>query len=229
MAEPLEPTVGMGVLHLFGKPTATFDREALRVACDTVVAEGGLLVPVAVLGHKADIALMALHTDTVRLRRFQTAVRLAGVDVVDSYVSLTEVSEYAAAAGVPENMIRLRLHPRRLPPAEKRAWCFYPMSKRRDPGANWFAEPFDRRREMMEEHGRSGRTFGERVMQLVTGSTGLDDFEWGVTLFANHPDDLKDVVYTMRFDEASAQYGIFGPFYVGVAGSLDEVLEHLGL
>ena len=141
MAEPLEPTVGMGVLHLFGKPTATFDREALRMACDTVVAEGGLLVPVAVLGHKADIALMALHTDTVRLRRFQTAVRLAGVDVVDSYVSLTEVSEYAAAAGVPENMIRLRLHPKRLPPAPK-AWSRSPHTlSPRMPGLARLSKP----------------------------------------------------------------------------------------
>ncbi len=229
MSEPLQPSVGMGVVHLFGKPTERFDRGALAAACEKIVADGGLVVPVAVLGHKADLALMALHTDVVALRRFQTAVRTAGVDVSDSYVSLTEVSEYAVAAGVPENMIRLRLHPKRLPPPGKRAWCFYPMSKKREADANWFRQDFDRRREMMEEHGRSGRSFGDRVVQLVTGSTGLDDFEWGVTLFADHPDDLKTVVYTMRFDEASAIYGIFGPFYTGICGTLDEVLEQLGL
>jgi peroxiredoxin len=229
MAEPLTPAVGMGVLHLFGKLTPAFDRDAITVAAEKVVGEGGLLVPVAVLGHKADLALMALHADLTLLRRFQSDVRRAGLDIVDSYVSVTEVSEYADAAGVPENMKRLRLYPKRLPPQGKRAWCFYPMSKRREVGANWFREPFDRRREMMEEHGRSGRTFAERIMQLVTASTGLDDFEWGVTLFGNHPDDLKDVVYTMRFDEASAIYGEFGRFYVGTSGTLDEVFEQLGV
>lgn len=229
MSEPLQLSAGMGVVHLFGRASASFDRSALATACEKVVADGGLVVPVAVLGHKADLALMALHADVVTLRRFQTAVTRAGVEINDSYVSLTEVSEYADAAGVPENMKRLRLYPKRLPPPDKRAWCFYPMSKRRDPDANWFRNDFDRRREMMEEHGRSGRSFADVVVQLVTGSTGLDDYEWGVTLFANHPDDLKTVVYTMRYDEASAIYGVFGPFYTGICGALDEVLDQLGL
>lgn len=229
MTEPLEVSVGLTVLHLFGKLTPAFDREALRQACAEVEAAGGLLVPVAVLGHKADLCLMALHADATVLRRLQSRARLAGVEVVDSYVSVTEISEYAEAAGVPEAMKQMRLYPKRLPPPGKRAWCFYPMSKRRDPGANWFREDFDQRRKMMEEHGHSGRAFGERILQLVTASTGLDDFEWGVTLFANHPDDLKAVVYTMRFDEASAVFGIFGRFIAGVAGSLDEVFELLAV
>jgi len=229
MTEPLEVSVGLTVLHLFGKLTPAFDREALRQACAEVEAAGGLLVPVAVLGHKADLCLMALHADATVLRRLQSQARLAGVDIVDSYVSVTEISEYAEAAGVPEAMKQMRLYPKRLPPPGKRAWCFYPMSKRRDPGANWFREGFDERRSMMEEHGHSGRAFGDRILQLVTASTGLDDHEWGVTLFANHPDDLKAVVYTMRFDEASAVFGIFGRFISGVAGSLDEVFELLAV
>ena len=229
MTEPLEVSAGLTVLHLFGRLTPAFDADAVRSACAAVEAAGGLLVPVAVLGHKADLCLMALHPDMTVLRRLQSQARLAGVEVVDSYLSVTEISEYAEAAGVPEAMKQMRLYPKRLPPPGKRAWCFYPMSKRRDPGANWFREDFDQRRKMMEEHGHSGRSFGERILQLVTASTGLDDHEWGVTLFANHPDDLKAVVYTMRFDEASAVYGIFGRFITGVAGSLDEVFELLAV
>ena len=83
-------------------------------------------------------------------------------------------------------------------------------------GANWFREEYDRRKELMYEHGASGRKFAGRVLQVVTGSTGIDDMEWGVTLFCVHPDDIKDVVYTMRYDEASAVYAEFGTFYVGM-------------
>ena len=78
-------------------------------------------------------------------------------------------------------------------------------------------------------HGKSGRAFRGRVLQLVTGSTGLDDYEWGVTLFGVGPDDLKDVVYTLRFDEGSARYAEFGPFFTGMVAGIDEVLEAAGL
>ena len=98
-------------------------------------------------------------------------------------------------------------------------FCFYPMTKRREAHANWYATPFDERNEMMREHGKSGRTFAGKVVQLITGSTGLDDFEWGVTLFAVTPEVVKDVVYTMRFDKGSALYGEFGRFYVGYLAS----------
>lgn len=228
MTEPLLLSEGMAVVHLFGKLTPSFDRGALAAAVDKLVGEAGLVIPVAVVGHKADLAVMALHRDLTMLRRLQSEMRRAGVDVIDSYVSLTEFSEYAEAARISPEMRDLRLYPKVLPPEGMRAWCFYPMTKRRAVGANWFREPFERRRAMMEEHGKSGRTFAGRISQLVTGSTGLDDYEWGVTLFAVHPDDLKDVVYTMRFDEASAIYGEFGRFYVGTSGSLDDVLELLG-
>ncbi|HEY5120858.1 MAG TPA: chlorite dismutase family protein, partial [Acidimicrobiales bacterium] len=90
---------------------------------------------------------------------------------------------------------------------------------------NWFALPYEEREQLMREHGKSGRDFKGRVLQVVTGSTGLDDWEWGVTLFGVRPDDLKDCVYTMRFDEASTLYGEFGPFYTGLVGDLDEVLD----
>jgi chlorite dismutase len=104
------------------------------------------------------------------------------------------------------------------------AFCFYPMSKKREGHANWYATPFDHRHQMMIEHGKSGRAFAGRVVQLVTGSTGLDDHEWGVTLFAISPDVIKDVVYTLRFDEGSALYGEFGTFYVGYLAMIDELI-----
>ena len=81
----------------------------------------------------------------------------------------------------------------------------------------------------MFEHGTSGRKFAGRLVQLITASTGLDDYEWGVTLFAARPDDLKDVVYTMRFDEASAVFAEFGPFYTGLVADPAVVLDRIGL
>jgi chlorite dismutase len=178
------------------------------------------------LGHKCDLGVMALGADLWRLRRLQTELAAAGLDVVDSYVSLTEVSEYAQ--GAPEQLKEARLHPQ-LPPEGKTAFCFYPMSKRRGDQHNWYTLPYERRLELMHAHGATGRTFAGRVLQLITGSTGLDDFEWGVTLFAVHPDDLKEVVYTMRFDEASADFAEFGPFYTGMVAPLGEVLASIGL
>jgi chlorite dismutase len=226
MPDPLVPTVGWGVLHLFCRSTPLADAGAVVAAVKAAQEADHQVVAVAMLGHKADVALMALGPDLWRLRQLQTAVTTAGLDVVDSYVSLTELSEYAQ--GVPEELKEARLHPQ-LPPEGKAAFCFYPMSKRREEGANWFTLPYDDRKALMYEHGASGRKFAGRVLQVVTGSAGVDDFEWGVTLFGVHPDDLKEVVYTMRFDEASARYAEFGPFYTGMVAPLEEVLEAVGL
>lgn len=230
MPDALVPQVGQGVLHLFWKvPGAgqpAVDGAAVAAAVKAAEADGVQVVPVAMLGHKADVATMALGPDLWRLRALQTDLAAAGLHLVDSYVSLTELSEYAQ--GVPEELRQARLWPQ-LPPEGKRAWCFYPMTKRRNVGANWFTLPYDERKGLMYEHGASGRKFAGRVLQVVTGSTGVDDFEWGVTLFAVHPDDLKEVVYTMRYDTASALYGEFGAFYTGMVGSLDEVLAQVGI
>ena len=224
MSEPMSPSVGMAVLHLFGHPAAEFDGQAVISAVKDAQGRGVQVVSVSMLGHKADVAFMAVASDMRELRKFQTAVQTAGVFITDSYVSITELSEYAA--NVPEEMKNARLYPQ-LPPVGKNAWCFYPMSKRRDPENNWFTLPFDKRSELMGEHGKSGRAFAGRVIQLVTASAGFDDFEWGVTLFAVNPDDLKDVVYTMRFDEASAVYAEFGAFYVGMVTPVEELVASL--
>jgi peroxiredoxin len=226
VTDAVSPSVGLGVVHLFCKVTPLADAAAVIDAVEKAEAAGDQVVTVAVLGHKADLAIMVLGVDLWRLRDLQAAVQQAGLEVVDSYVSLTELSEYSQ--GVPEPMRQARLYPQ-LPPDGKPAWCFYPMSKRRNVEQNWFTLPYDDRKELMYEHGASGRTFAGRILQLITGSAGLDDYEWGVTLFGEHPDDLKEVVYTMRFDRASALYAEFGPFYTGMVAPVAEVLRRVGV
>lgn len=227
-SEPVTPSTGVGVLHLFCKPTPMFDAEAAVAAVKAAEGSGCQVVTIAMLGHKCDAAVMAVHENLRELRSLQTALQHAGFDVVDSYVSLTEVSEYAAQ--MPDDMKRPRLYPT-IPPTHTDqtmpAWCFYPMSKKRDADANWFTLPYERRSELMHEHGTSGRKFAGRIAQYITGSAGLDDYEWGVTLFGVHPDDLKEVVYTMRFDEASAVYAEFGPFYTGMVTPVEELMASL--
>jgi hydrogen peroxide-dependent heme synthase len=227
MQESLRPSSGWMVLHLFLRASPGTDGEAISTVVKVASDEDDCqVVPFSLLGHKADFGVMALAPDLWRLRRLQTELAQSGAAVAASYVSMTEVSEYAR--GMPAERLRSRLHPQ-LPPAGKRAFCFYPMSKRRQVRANWYEQPYDVRERLMHAHGATGRTFAGRVVQLITGSTGVDDYEWGVTLFAQRPDDLKDVVYTMRFDEVSARYAEFGPFYVGAVASIDEVLASVGL
>jgi chlorite dismutase len=233
VAEPVENALpsgqlaeGVGVLHLFCKLTLVAERDDVLGAFKRAEGEGDQVIPVAMLGHKADLAVMALSANLWNLRRLQTDLQRAGLEIIDSYVSLTETSEYAQ--GLPDEMKNARLYPQ-LPPEGKTAWCFYPMSKRRNVEQNWYTTPFEERKEMMYEHGASGRKFAGRLVQLITASTGVDDFEWGVTLFAQHPDDLKEVVYTMRYDTASAIFAEFGAFYTGLVASAEDVLDRIGL
>jgi hydrogen peroxide-dependent heme synthase len=213
------------VLHLFCHvPAGGLDQDMVRQAVRAAEADGYQVVPVALLGHKADLGLMMLGPDLWRLREFQSDIQRSGAAPAASYVSLTEISEYAA--GVPEEMRQARLFPQ-LPPEGKAAFCFYPMSKRRSAEHNWYSLDFESRQELMMGHGKVGRTFHGRILQVITGSTGLDEYEWGVTLFGVHPDDLKECVYEMRFDEASAHYAEFGPFYTGMVGDLETVLAAL--
>ena len=204
------------------------DPDAVSDAVKRCIADNHQVVSFAVLGHKADLATMAMGPDLWRLRALQGELQSAGLDLIDSYVSMTEVSEYAQ--GMPDAMLQARLYPK-LPPDGMRAVCFYPMSKRRGLGHddhNWFTTPFEARERLMKEHGASGRKFAGRIVQLITGSAGLDDYEWGVTLFAHDPADLKQVVYTMRFDEASAIYAEFGPFVTGLVADIETVLGVAG-
>jgi hydrogen peroxide-dependent heme synthase len=219
---PLAPSTGRAVLHLFCRTSPTLDREAVVRAVKDASSGDDQVVTVALLGHKADVGFMAIADDLWRLRQFQTSLAGAGLEIASSYVSLTELSEYAP--GLPEEMKQARLYPD-LPPVGKAAFCFYPMSKRRTTTFNWYALSFDDRVELMKAHGTVGRRYHGRIVQLITGSTGIDDWEWGVTLFGVHPDDLKACVYEMRFDEASARYAEFGPFVTGMVDEVEVVLD----
>ena len=221
MLEPVVTSEGVAVVHLFCARTPDTDDDAVIAAVEDAQGTEVQVVAVAILGHKADLCFMALHADSWKLRDLQTGLTNAGLRVVDSFVSITELSEYAQ--GIPDEMKNMRLYPE-LPPDSKSAWCFYPMTKRRDADQNWYRLPYDEREALMYEHGTSGRKFAGRIVQLITSSTGLDDWEWGVTLFGAKLDDLKDTVYTMRYDTASAVYAEFGPFYTGMTGPVEEVV-----
>lgn len=213
---------GLCVLHLFYKfkDNSNLDSFSQMAEKFSSNSASNQIVPCSILGHKADFSIMATSQDFSSLRDLQSELEACSMELSHSYVSITEVSEYGD--GLPEQMKKDRLYPI-LPPEDKLAWCFYPMSKKRDIDANWYMLDFDTRKSLMAEHGKSGRTFKGRLVQLITSSTGLDDFEWGVTLFGSNFDDLKDAVYTMRFDEASAKYGEFDYFYTGHVVSVDQV------
>jgi hydrogen peroxide-dependent heme synthase len=211
-----------------------------------------------VLGQKADIGFMVLGPDLAALDAFavELAASQLGMALVPagSYLSLTELSEYTSTAtdesrrlieeeglaeGSAEHAEALaaftsrmdayaehRLHPR-LP--QRKVLGFYPMSKRREGEDNWYRLDFDERKQLMAGHARVGRTYSGRILQLITGSVGLDDWEWGVTLLADDPKALKDIVYEMRFDEVSARYGEFGPFVTGLVMEPEALLRHHGI
>ena len=106
-------------------------------------------------------------------------------------------------------------------------FCFYPMGKRRTVGQNWYALSFDERKKLMGGHARVGRKYAGKILQLITGSTGLDDTEWGVTLFAHDTFEIKAIVYEMRFDPVSSQYADFGEFFIGLRVPLDELFRRV--
>ena len=234
-----------------------FDRDRLLSALDPAREHAPeRLQTFAVTGHRADLGVMALDPDPLRLDAVLQEVRAAAGHALRptySFVSLTEVSEYVPTAeqfadrlrreglGEEDPGFRARVagYEKRLPAMNAQrltpdfpdlpVHCFYPMNKIRQPGANWYALPFSRRSELMAEHATSGIKFAGRVSQLITASTGFDDWEWGVTLWGRSPEDIKEIVYTMRFDAASANYAEFGPFYVGYVMPASECLGHLRL
>lgn len=212
----------------------------------------------AIPGHKADFGVMMAGPDLRAIHGVEVALAASalGPTLVPAYsfTSITEVSEYVpdveaygrilrdregadpesgaykakvnAYANRLEPMNRQRLYP------EFPSWpclCFYPMSKMRQGEQNWYLLPFETRAELMSQHGKSGMKFAGRVTQLITASTGLDDWEWGVTLWARNPSYLKEIVYTMRFDESSARYALFGNFYFGYILPPSELLETVRL
>lgn len=224
LASPDE-LAGWAVLHLFLELEKDPDTDAIERAIKQCQADGHQVISVELLGHKGDLGVVGIGPSFERLRQLQSELRNAGCATRSSYVSLTELSEYSG--GVPDEMKLARLRPT-LPPEGMPAFCFYPMSKRRTMSDNWYALSYEDRLALMMGHGKVGRRFHGRVVQLVTGSTGLDDWEWGVTLFGRTFDDLKACVYEMRFDTASAHYAEFGPFVSGTIGSPGAILSSLG-
>lgn len=192
----------------------------------------------AILGHKADLMLLHLRPTVDELGELERAfnrTRLAGYTTQPySYVSVTELSLYEATArGGSEDPAELMKSPfvqKRLKPAipEHNYVCFYPMNKRRGETVNWYTAGMEERRQMMRQHGATGRKYAEQITQMITGSTGLDDWEWGVTLFGADPLPIKKLVYEMRFDEVSAKYAEFGAFQLGTRLRVEQLGEFFG-
>lgn len=179
-----------------------------------------------IIGHKANFMMLHLRPQVDQLEALERAfarTRFAELTTRPySYLSVTELSLYEAtargASGDPAEVMKNPFVQRRLKPqipTDKRYVCFYPMNKRRGEHVNWYAAPLEERRRMMAEHGSTGRKYQGEIVQMITGSTGLDDWEWGVTLFGVDPLPVKKLVYEMRFDEVSARYAEFGSFYFG--------------
>lgn len=214
------------------------------------------LLAFSMVGPKSDVGFMLLTPDLHDADRFGKELgRVLGPDVLVpaySYLSMTELSEYATseaefkkelvekekleegtdafAARLAEWTARMakynkdRLYPN-MP--DWQVMCFYNMNKRRNVGQNWYHSDFETRRQLMGGHARVGRTWAGKIRQLITGSTGLDAAEWGVTLFAHDTYHVKGIVYEMRFDEVSAVYGEFGDFYIGLQLPLDDLLTRV--
>jgi len=208
---------------------------------------------------KADLGFMLLTPDLQVANQYEKQLSLSlGPEILSptySYLSQTEGSEYTTTreqyaaetlvqekglvegsaefeAGIKEfdermaHYLKHRLYPV-LP--DWPVTCFYPMSKRRSGADNWYSLDFETRRKLMAGHARVGRTYSGRILQLITGSTGLDEFEWGVTLLAKDTIDVKAIVHEMRFDEVTARYGEFGDFYIGMQLPLDVLFRRICL
>jgi len=235
--------------------TLAAGRRQFAASLDPAAPESPIrLQTFVVSGHKADFGVLALDGDPLKVdgvhHRLLSGPLGVALETTWSFVSMTEVSEYLptveeyrerlAAEGLADDSDSFRsqvqAYQRRLEIIRRQriepdlptwpAICFYPMNKRRQSGANWFRLEFAERQRLMSEHGETGMKFAGKVTQMVTGGFGLDDWEWGVTLWARNPQFLKEIVYRMRFDEASARYGEFGPFCVGYLRSPAEILEH---
>jgi chlorite dismutase len=200
--------------------------EYLRAHEAVADADEGASAVFSVVGHDADLFVLHLRPTLEQLdraqRRFEATALAGFTGRARSFVSVTEVSGYMhedLLDGLEDvedqgmgNYMQQRIYPE-IPAADH--VCFYPMDKRRGETDNWYDLPFEERAEHMETHGEVGREYAARVRQIITGSIGLDDHEWGVTLFADDPTDIKQLLYEMRFDPSSSRYAEFGSFYVG--------------
>ncbi len=230
-------------------------KEASEVLASMEQNPAGQSALYSLIGHKGDLMLIHFRESFADLN--QAELRLAGLRLSDylepmtSYLSIIELGLYESTVKVYKSLVdrgiephseqwkgeitetlarqkeamRPRLYPE-IPP--NRYACFYPMDRRRGEDKNWYTLPIEERARQMNEHGLVGRRYAGEVRQIITGSIGFDDWEWGVDLFADDPLVFKKLIYEMRFDEVSAVYALFGQFYVGVrvpAASLDKLLS----
>jgi len=207
----------------------------------------------SLLGHKGDLMLVHFRRTFEELSQAQTRLsRLALSDYLEptgSYVSMVELGLYESSTDTYAELARRNIKPhseewkreieavleRHRKAMAPRLWpevppakyiCFYPMDRRRGERKNWYQEAMADRQRMMKEHGLVGRRYAGEVRQIITGSIGFDDWEWGVDLFAEEPLVFKKLIYEMRFDEVSAVYALFGTFYVGVRVRLADLLHN---
>jgi len=205
--------------------------------------EDGETALFSALGHKGDLIVVHFRRSFDELGRVELDV--AGLALSDylepttSYLSVIEIGLYEATVALYRRLAeqrvgphspqwkseieseiarqREKISPRLFPKIPSRPYlCFYPMDKKRKGDDNWYRLPMEDRQRLMHDHGLVGRRFAGEVTQIISGSIGFDDWEWGVDLFADDPLVFKKLVYEMRFDEASASYAKFGPFYVGI-------------
>ncbi|MCP2033732.1 heme-dependent peroxidase [Planococcus sp. N064] len=174
----------------------------------------------SIVGQKADLMLMLLRETMDELRELETEYNkltlIAYTVPTYSYVSVVELSNYLAGKSDEDPYQNPHVRARLYPELQRSQYiCFYPMDKRREGDDNWYMLPMDTRKELMLSHGKIGRSYAGKVKQIISGSVGFDDYEWGVTLFADDVLQFKKLIYEMRFDEVSARYAEFGSFYVG--------------
>ena len=228
--------------------------DTVRALAEMYRGEGGSTAITTLLGHRGDLMLIHFRRSFEDLEAAQLRIARLGIapflEATTSYVSVVELGMYEMTAQIHERLgekglaagspdfekafdaemdeQRRRVLPRlfqEIPP--RRFVCFYPMNKRRGESRNWYAVPVEERARMMRDHGVIGRHYAGQVTQIISGSIGFDDWEWGVDLFADDPVVFKKLIYEMRFDEASAWYAEFGPFYVGLQFSPAEISRFL--
>lgn len=218
-------------------------RQAAEVVASMERREDGESAMFSILGHKGDLLMLHFRRSFEELATAQSAIAAlelsALLEQTGSYLSMVEIGLYEATAALNARLASEGLRPHspewkravedemeaqrgkmaaRLWPKipDRRYVCFYPMNKRRAGADNWYQLPIDERRRLMHEHGMIGRRYAGQVTQIISGSVGFDDWEWGVDLFADNPLVFKKLVYEMRFDESSARYAEFGPFMVAL-------------
>jgi chlorite dismutase len=248
------PLVRDGHAGMDGDILRSAQRALEELACP---AGGGWSAVVPLIGSRADVLLMHFRAsldavgeaqrrvlreplfDTMRLAYSFLSVTEAGLYHITAELARTATErggkygdadfrkEMAARAKTEAESahLRRRLYP--APPPDMPYVCFYPMSKRRDQGQNWYLLSLEERSRLMLAHGMTGRRYAGSVVQVITGAIGLDAWEWGVTLFARDPLDVKKLVTDMRFDEVSAKYAEFGEFFVGKLAAPEEWIQGL--